>query len=185
MSKSKSLQNIEREITILKLVDHPHVLGLHDVYENDKELYLIMELAPGGELFDYLVSKGRLSLRESLRFMRQLIEAMAFCHNNCVCHRDLKPENLLLDKQMNLKIADFGMAGLQASGKLLATSCGSPHYAAPEVIRGQKYDGRKADIWSCGVILYALLAGTLPFDAPQVHQVLTKVKAGKYAPIVQ
>ncbi|EZA60730.1 BR serine/threonine-protein kinase [Ooceraea biroi] len=171
---------VEREIAIMKLIDHPHVLGLSDVYENKKYLYLVLEHVSGGELFDYLVKKGRLTPKEARRFFRQIISALDFCHSHSICHRDLKPENLLLDEKNNIKIADFGMASLQPAGSMLETSCGSPHYACPEVIRGEKYDGRKADVWSCGVILYALLVGALPFDDDNLRKLLEKVKRGLF-----
>ncbi|CAH4036083.1 unnamed protein product [Pieris brassicae] len=129
------LMKVEREIAIMKLIEHPHVLGLSDVYENKKYLYLVLEHVSGGELFDYLVKKGRLTPKEARRFFRQIISALDFCHSHSICHRDLKPENLLLDERNNIKIADFGMASLQPAGSLLETSCGSPHYACPEVIR--------------------------------------------------
>uniref|UniRef100_T1JDV5 non-specific serine/threonine protein kinase n=1 Tax=Strigamia maritima TaxID=126957 RepID=T1JDV5_STRMM len=164
------LQKVEREIAIMKLIEHPHVLSLTDVYENKKYLYLVLEHVSGGELFDYLVKKGRLTPKEARRFFRQIISA----------HRDLKPENLLLDEKNNIRIADFGMASLQPDGSMLETSCGSPHYACPEVIRGEKYDGRRADVWSCGVILYALLVGALPFDDDNLRQLLEKVKRGVF-----
>ncbi|XP_034187009.1 BRSK family serine/threonine-protein kinase sugar-free frosting isoform X3 [Osmia lignaria lignaria] len=174
------LMKVEREIAIMKLIDHPHVLGLSDVYENKKYLYLVLEHVSGGELFDYLVKKGRLTPKEARRFFRQIISALDFCHSHSICHRDLKPENLLLDEKNNIKIADFGMASLQPAGSMLETSCGSPHYACPEVIRGEKYDGRKADVWSCGVILYALLVGALPFDDDNLRNLLEKVKRGMF-----
>ncbi|XP_073839591.1 BRSK family serine/threonine-protein kinase sugar-free frosting isoform X3 [Musca autumnalis] len=174
------LMKVEREIAIMKLIDHPHVLGLSEVYENKKYLYLILEHVSGGELFDYLVKKGRLTPKEARKFFRQIISALDFCHSHSICHRDLKPENLLLDEKNNIKIADFGMASLQPAGSMLETSCGSPHYACPEVIRGEKYDGRKADVWSCGVILYALLVGALPFDDDNLRQLLEKVKRGVF-----
>lgn len=174
------LEKVEREIAIMKLIEHPHVLGLYDVYENHKYLYLILEHVSGGELFDYLVKKGRLTPKEARRFFRQIISALDFCHKHSICHRDLKPENLLLDDKNNIKIADFGMASLQMEGSMLETSCGSPHYACPEVIRGEKYDGRRADVWSTGVILYALLVGALPFDDDNLRQLLEKVKRGVF-----
>ncbi|XP_073430125.1 serine/threonine-protein kinase BRSK2 isoform X4 [Dendrobates tinctorius] len=173
-------RQVEREIAILKLIEHPHVLKLHDVYENKKYLYLVLEHVSGGELFDYLVKKGRLTPKEARKFFRQIISALDFCHSHSICHRDLKPENLLLDEKNNIRIADFGMASLQVGDSLLETSCGSPHYACPEVIRGEKYDGRKADIWSCGVILFALLVGALPFDDDNLRQLLEKVKRGVF-----
>ncbi|CAH8551344.1 unnamed protein product [Heterobilharzia americana] len=174
------LQKVEREIAIMKLIEHPHVLGLYDVYENRRHLYLILEHVSGGELFDYLVRKGRLAPKEARRFFKQIISALDFCHSHCICHRDLKPENLLLDDQLNIRVADFGMASLQPEGSLLETSCGSPHYACPEVIRGERYDGRMADVWSCGVILYALLVGALPFDDDNLRNLLEKVKKGVF-----
>lgn len=176
------LSKVEREIAIMKLIDHPHVLGLYDVYESKKHLFLVLEHVSGGELFDYLVKRGRLPLGEARRFFAQMISAVDFCHKHCICHRDLKPENLLLDKKMNIKVADFGMASLQVGDNaMLETSCGSPHYACPEVIRGEKYDGRKADVWSCGVILYALLVGALPFDDENLRNLLEKVKRGHFS----
>ncbi|XP_038557841.1 serine/threonine-protein kinase BRSK2-like [Micropterus salmoides] len=173
-------ERVEREIAILKLIEHPHVLKLHDVYENKKYLYLVLEHVSGGELFDYLVKKGRLTPKEARKFFRQIISALDFCHSHSICHRDLKPENLLLDEKNNIRIADFGMASLQVGDSLLETSCGSPHYACPEVIRGEKYDGRKADAWSCGVILFALLVGALPFDDDNLRNLLEKVKLGVF-----
>lgn len=119
--------------------------------------YLVMEYVPGGELFDYLMQRKVLSEDESCRFFQQLIAGLDYCHRHYICHRDLKPENLLLDKGNKLKIADFGMASIVRPTDLQETSCGSPHFAAPEVIEGVKYDGRVADVWSAGVILYALL----------------------------
>ncbi|KAK5623829.1 hypothetical protein CRENBAI_003876 [Crenichthys baileyi] len=172
------LMKVEREIAILKLIEHPHVLKLHDVYENKKYLYLVLEHVSGGELFDYLVKKGRLTPKEARKFFRQIISALDFCHSHSICHRDLKPENLLLDEKNNIRIADFGMASLQVGDSLLETSCGSPHYACPEVIRGEKYDGRKADAWSCGVILFALLV----FDSAQRHHTYAHIRT--YTPTV-
>ncbi|CAO3564739.1 unnamed protein product [Mortierella alpina] len=179
-NKAAVHRGIEREIAIMKLIKHPHVIRLYDVYETEKELFLVMEYVSGGELFEYLVNKGRLEEAEALRFFQQIIVGLAFCHKRKICHRDLKPENLLLDDRMNVKIADFGMASLQKSGRLLETSCGSPHYASPEVVTGLKYDGSSSDIWSCGIILYALLTGHLPFDDENIRQLLSKVKAGKF-----
>ncbi|KZP01684.1 Pkinase-domain-containing protein [Calocera viscosa TUFC12733] len=180
----KILLAIEREIVIMKLVDHPNVLSLYDVWETSDELYLIMEYVEGGELFDYLVSRGRLSLPEALHYFQQIISAVDYCHRFNIAHRDLKPENLLLDRsRKNIKVADFGMAaweGGSAAGGMLETSCGSPHYASPEIVQGKKYSGACSDIWSCGVILYALCTGRLPFDHPDIRTLLQMVKKGDY-----
>ncbi|KAJ3238280.1 hypothetical protein HDU81_008104 [Chytriomyces hyalinus] len=178
--ESKLNEKTEREITIMKLIQHPNVMQLYDVYETEKELYLILEHIEGGELFDYLVQQGRLPELEALDFFQQIAFAVDCCHRHLICHRDLKPENLLLDKNNVVKVADFGMASLQVMGKMLETSCGSPHYASPEIIKGIKYDGAAADVWSCGVILYALLTGNLPFDDENIRKLLGKVKAGQF-----
>jgi serine/threonine-protein kinase HSL1 (negative regulator of Swe1 kinase) len=176
------LLGIEREIVIMKLIDHPNIMRLYDVWETSTELYLILEYVEGGELFDYLCKRGRLSTPEALGYFQQIIAAIDYCHRFNIAHRDLKPENLLLDQDKNIKVADFGMAAWQMnnSSGLLRTACGSPHYAAPEVIDGLAYNGSSSDIWSCGVILFALLAGRLPFDDEDLHTLLEKVKVGSY-----
>ena len=175
------LHSIEREIVIMKLIEHPNIMRLYDVWETSTELYLILEYVEGGELFEYLCDKGRLAPREAVGYFQQIIMAINYCHRFNIAHRDLKPENLLLDRDKNIKVADFGMAVWQGAGHMLNTACGSPHYAAPEVIKGEAYDGTAADIWSCGVILYALLVGRLPFDDEDLPVLLEKVKAGKFS----
>jgi BR serine/threonine kinase len=175
-----SLQTkIPREIALMRLVDHPHLLRLIDVLESPRHLYIVVEYAAHGELFDFLVAHRFLKEELALRFFRQIIYGLDYLHSLGICHRDLKPENILLDEQYNIKIADFGFARFLKSN-VADTSCGSPHYAAPEIVRGETYDGRAADVWSCGVILYALLAGYLPFDDANVRNLLTKVKQGFY-----
>ncbi|OAD76384.1 hypothetical protein PHYBLDRAFT_109842 [Phycomyces blakesleeanus NRRL 1555(-)] len=173
---------VRREIAIMKLIRHPNVMSLVDVIDDAAlpDLHLILEYVEGGELFEYLVSKGRLGEPEARHHFQQIILGLDFCHHHLICHRDLKPENLLLDAQNNIKIADFGMASLQPAGSMLETSCGSPHYASPEIVAGMPYNGSASDIWSCGVILYALLTGHLPFDDENIRQLLKKVKSGKY-----
>ncbi|KAF7583056.1 Protein kinase domain family protein [Clavispora lusitaniae] len=171
---------IEREIIIMKLLTHPNVLRLYDVWETSKALYLVLEYVEGGELFDLLVERGPLHEREAVKYFRQIILGTAYCHALGICHRDLKPENLLLDAALNVKLADFGMAALESQGRLLETSCGSPHYAAPEIVSGLKYHGAASDVWSCGVILFALLTGRLPFDDENIRNLLLKVQAGSF-----
>ncbi|CAH6722961.1 serine/threonine-protein kinase Gin4p [[Candida] jaroonii] len=171
---------IEREIIIMKLLTHPNVLRLYDVWETSKNLYLVLEYVEGGELFDLLVERGPLQESEAIKYFRQIILGTAYCHALGICHRDLKPENLLLDSNLNVKLADFGMAALESNGKLLETSCGSPHYAAPEIVSGLKYHGFASDVWSCGVILFALLTGRLPFDDENIRDLLLKVQAGSF-----
>jgi serine/threonine-protein kinase HSL1 (negative regulator of Swe1 kinase) len=149
--------------------------------------YLILEYVDRGELFEHIASKGRLDEEEAIKFFRQMMSAVGYCHAINICHRDLKPENILMTSEGNVKIADFGMAALhQGPGYKLRTSCGSPHYAAPELVKGVQYRGDKADIWSLGVILFAMLAGRLPFDVdtPQgeswIPALLNLIKRGKY-----
>ncbi|KAK5773887.1 hypothetical protein RI543_004785 [Arxiozyma heterogenica] len=172
---------IEREIVIMKLISHENVMGLYEVWENKNELFLVLEYVDGGELFDYLVSKGKLPESEAVHYFKQVIEGVAYCHSFNIVHRDLKPENLLLDKKHKIiKIADFGMAALELPNKLLETSCGSPHYASPEIIMGKLYHGGPSDVWSCGVILFALLTGHLPFNDDNIRKLLMKVQSGKF-----
>lgn len=171
---------IEREIIIMKLLNHPNVLRLYDVWETSKSLYLILEYVEGGELFDLLVEKGPLSEIEAIGYFRQIVLGASYCHALGICHRDLKPENLLLDHDHNIKIADFGMAALENNDRLLETSCGSPHYAAPEIVSGKHYHGFESDVWSCGVILFALLTGRLPFDDENIRNLLLKVQQGSF-----
>lgn len=175
------LRDLEREIVVMKLIEHPNIMRLYDVWETSTDLYLILEYVEGGELFDYLCEKGKLGSPEASRLFQQIIAAMHYCHQVNIAHRDLKPENILLDKDKNIRIADFGMAAAwHGQDQLLQTACGSPHYAAPEVINQHAYDGSLADIWSCGVILFALVCGKLPFDDDDNMQVLEAVRIGKY-----
>lgn len=173
---------IEREIIIMKLLNHPNVLRLYDVWETNNDLYMVLEYAEKGELFNLLVERGPLPENEAIRFFRQIIIGISYCHALGIVHRDLKPENLLLDNKFNIKIADFGMAALETEDKLLETSCGSPHYAAPEIVSGIPYHGFASDVWSCGVILYALLTGRLPFDEEDgnIRNLLLKVQSGQF-----
>jgi len=139
-----------------------------------------MEYVPNGELFEHIVTKGRLEEPEARRIFQQIVSGVAYCHLHMVVHRDLKPENLLMDQDYRIKIADFGLSNTMRDGKFLKTSCGSPNYAAPEVISGQLYAGPEVDIWSCGVILYAILCGSLPFDDENIRNLFRKIKGGIY-----
>lgn len=171
---------IEREIIIMKLISHPNIMALYDVWENKNELYLVLEYVEGGELFDFLINNGKLNESDAVKYFRMIINGVSYCHKFNICHRDLKPENILLDKNGKIKIADFGMAALETQQKLLETSCGSPHYASPEIVAGKNYHGSPSDVWSCGVILFALLTGHLPFDDPNIRKLLLKVQTGKF-----
>ncbi|CAG2243797.1 5'-AMP-activated protein kinase catalytic subunit alpha-2-like isoform X16 [Mytilus edulis] len=183
-NKIKSLDvvsKIKREIQNLKLFRHPHIIKLYQVMSTPTDIFMVMEYVAGGELFDYIVKKGKLKEPEARRFFQQIISGVEYCHRHMIVHRDLKPENLLLDDKLNVKIADFGLSNMMQDGEFLRTSCGSPNYAAPEVISGKLYAGPEVDIWSCGVILYALLCGTLPFDDEHVPTLFRKIKSGIFA----
>ncbi|KAL6587537.1 SNF1-related protein kinase catalytic subunit alpha kin10 [Orobanche minor] len=173
-------EKVRREIRILRLFMHPHIIRLYEVVETHSDIYVVMEYVKSGELFDYIVEKGRLNEEEARVFFQQIISGIEYCHRNMVVHRDLKPENLLLDSKGNVKIADFGLSNIMRDGHFLKTSCGSPNYAAPEVISGKLYAGPEVDVWSCGVILYALLCGTLPFDDENIPNLFKKIKGGIY-----
>ncbi|PIA62872.1 hypothetical protein AQUCO_00200708v1 [Aquilegia coerulea] len=173
-------EKVRREIKILRLFMHPHIIRLYEVIETQTDIYVVMEYVKSGELFDYIVEKGRLQEDEARNFFQQIISGVEYCHRNMVVHRDLKPENLLLGSKSNVKIADFGLSNIMRDGHFLKTSCGSPNYAAPEVISGKLYAGPEVDVWSCGVILYALLCGTLPFDDENIPNLFKKIKGGIY-----
>ena len=178
-------ERLEKEIAILKDADHPNILKLLGCHETADSIVLLLELAPDGELFDYLVKRGRLGEAEAKHLFKQLISSVKYCHDHNVCHRDIKPENVLMTAG-DIKLADFGFAthmhGISDGTENWAdTACGSPHYASPEVIQGHRYQGPQADIWSCGVMLFALLTGGLPFDGESVPQLLRNVKTGRFS----
>ncbi|XP_071901642.1 CBL-interacting serine/threonine-protein kinase 5-like [Coffea arabica] len=171
------MEQIKREISVMRLVRHPNVVEIKEVMATKRKIFFIMEYVRGGELFEK-IAKGKLKEEVARKYFQQLISAVDFCHSRGVSHRDLKPENLLLDDDGNLKISDFGLSALPEhlrNDGMLHTQCGTPAYVAPEVLRKQGYDGAKADIWSCGVILYALLAGCLPFRDENVVKMYRKV----------
>lgn len=178
----KQRLGIDREITMMKLMNHPNILRIYDVYEGAKELFLVLEYVEGGELFDFLVNRGRLPAEEAREYFKQILYGLNYAHTFSIIHRDLKPENILIASLSPplIKIADWGMAAFAPPSLQLETSCGSPHYASPEIVNGERYQGTATDIWSCGVILYALLTGRLPFDDKNVKVLLSKVKSGKF-----
>ncbi|XP_054798998.1 CBL-interacting serine/threonine-protein kinase 8-like isoform X6 [Prosopis cineraria] len=180
----KMVDQIKREISIMKLVRHPNVVRLHEVLASRTKIYIILEFITGGELFDKIVHHGRISEAESRRYFQQLVDGVDFCHSMGVYHRDLKPENLLLDSQGNMKISDFGLSALPEQGvSILRTTCGTPNYVAPEVnvLSHKGYDGAMADVWSCGVILYVLLAGYLPFDELDLTTLYSKIDRAEFS----
>ncbi|XP_076893158.1 SNF1-related protein kinase catalytic subunit alpha KIN10-like [Bidens hawaiensis] len=162
----------------MRLFSHPHIVRLYEVIETRTNLYVIMEYMNRGELFDYITENRRLEEDQARRFFQQIISGVESCHLHRVVHRDLKPENLLLDSKGNVKVADFGLANVMRDGHLLKTTCGSPNYASPEVISGRLYAGPEVDVWSCGVVIYALLSGSLPFDDETIPVLYEKIKSG-------
>ncbi|XP_030949667.1 CBL-interacting serine/threonine-protein kinase 5-like [Quercus lobata] len=176
------MEQIKREISIMRLVRHPNIVELEEVMATKGKIYFVMEYVKGGELFAK-VAKGKLKEDLARKYFQQLVSAVDFCHSRGVSHRDLKPENLLLDDNKDLKVSDFGLSALPEqlwNDGLLHTRCGTPAYVAPEVLRKKGYDGAKADIWSCGVILFVLLAGYLPFQAENVMKMYRKVFKAEY-----
>ncbi|XP_011632923.1 maternal embryonic leucine zipper kinase-like [Pogonomyrmex barbatus] len=178
----EDLPRVKLEVEALKTLLHQHICKLYQVIETESHYFMVMEYCSGGELFDHIVEKNRLSEADSRKFFCQIVSAVAYMHSLGYAHRDLKPENVLLDKDENLKLIDFGLCakpklGIQAH---LYTSCGSPTYAAPELIMGKKYLGSEIDIWSMGVLLYALLCGFLPFDDNSLENLYKKILSGKY-----
>ncbi|KAG1326578.1 CBL-interacting serine/threonine-protein kinase 5 [Cocos nucifera] len=176
------MDQIQREISVMRLVRHPHVVELKEVMATKTRIFFVMEYVRGGELFAKVL-RGRLPEDQARRYFQQLISAVDFCHSRGVSHRDLKPENLLLDEAGNLKVSDFGLSALPEQLRqdgLLHTQCGTPAYVAPEVLRKRGYDGARADLWSCGVILFVLLAGFLPFQDENLMRMYRKVFKAEY-----
>lgn len=176
------MEQIKTEISVMKLVRHPNIVQLYEVMATKAKIYFVMEYVRGGELFNK-VTKGKMKEDAARKYFQQLISAVDFCHSRGVYHRDLKPENLLLDENGNLKISDFGLSALAESKHhdgLLHTTCGTPAYVAPEVICRRGYDGSKADTWSCGVILFVLLAGCLPFHDANLMEMYRKIGKAEF-----
>ncbi|ORY72724.1 kinase-like domain-containing protein [Leucosporidium creatinivorum] len=180
ISTPEMSNRVHREIQYLSLLRHPHIIKLYDVIAAPSDIVMVIEYL-SGELFDYIVRRGKMPEDEARRFFQQIMSALEYCHSHNIVHRDLKPENLLLDEHLNVKIADFGLSNIMRDGDFLKTSCGSPNYAAPEVISGKLYAGPEIDIWSCGVILYVMLCGRLPFDDDHIPLLFKKINGGIFS----
>lgn len=179
---SNLVSNIKREISIMRRLNHPHIVKLYEVLATKSKIYCVMEFVKGGELFAK-IAKGRFSEDLSRKYFQQLISAVGYCHSRGVFHRDLKPENLLLDENGNLKVSDFGLSAVKdqiRTDGLLHTLCGTPAYVAPEILSKKGYDGAKVDLWSCGVILFVLTAGYLPFNDPNLMSMYKKIYKGEF-----
>ncbi|CAL0301339.1 unnamed protein product [Lupinus luteus] len=173
---------IKREISVMSRAKHPNIIQLFEVMATRTKIYFVMEYAKGGELFNK-VAKGKLNEDVAHKYFKQLINAVDFCHSRGVYHRDIKPENILLDENGNLKVSDFGLSALTESKRqdgLFHTPCGTPAYVAPEIIKRKGYDGAKADIWSCGIVLFVLLAGYLPFRDSNLIEMYKKISKAEF-----
>lgn len=183
--EEKMEAHLKREIAVMKIFKHRHIVQLREVMKSSKHIYIVLELVTGGELFDRIVQAKNFPEAVARRYFQQLICGVAYCHSQGISHRDLKPENLLLDDQDVLKISDFGLSALSkgndGSSKLLKTTCGTPNYVAPEVLHEKGYDGFKADVWSCGVILFVMLAGYLPFEDSNMNALFKKINKGVFS----
>ncbi|NXN92834.1 NUAK2 kinase, partial [Rhinopomastus cyanomelas] len=176
----QDLVHIRREIEIMSSLNHPHIIAVHEVFENSSKIVIVMEYASKGDLYDYISERQRLTEQEARHFFRQVVSAVYYCHKNGVVHRDLKLENILLDANGNIKIADFGLSNVYQQDRLLQTYCGSPLYASPEIINGRPYRGPEVDSWSLGVLLYILVHGTMPFDGQDYKTLVKQITNGDY-----
>ena len=181
LEDTKDIQRLKKEIKILKSIRHKNIIQLFDIMESKTNLYFVIEYCKGGELFDYIVKNKRLNEGEACVFFQQIINGVEYLHKQGIIHRDLKPENLLLDYNNNIKISDFGLSTFFAKNNYLQTACGTPSYAPPEMLEGLQYNGEASDIWSCGIILYAMLCGTLPFTESKEEIIVRKIKTHDYS----
>ncbi|KAL4484933.1 hypothetical protein ABPG74_020110 [Tetrahymena malaccensis] len=175
------VERVQRELHILKMIRHPSLIQLYEIIETPTHIFLVMEYCSQGEVFEYIQKKQRLDEVEASKFYQEILYGIEYLHKLQVVHRDLKPENLLLDINHNIKIVDFGLSNMYKKNELLKTACGSPCYAAPEMIEGKKYESPQVDIWSSGVILFALLCGYLPFEDEDTRKLYDKILKGKYS----
>ena len=181
LENTNDIQRLKKEIKILKKLRHRNIIQLYDIMESKRNLYFVMEYCKGGELFDYIVKQKRLKEPEACCFFQQIINGVEYLHNQGIIHRDLKPENLLLDDNNHIKISDFGLSTFYSKNNYLQTACGTPSYAPPEMLEGQEYNGEATDVWSCGIILYAMLCGNLPFSESQEDIIVKRIKSHDYS----
>ena len=167
-----------REAAIVTLVDHPYICGMRDVVRTNYHWYMLFEYVNGGQMLDYIISHGRLKEKQARKFGRQIASALDYCHRNSIVHRDLKIENILISKNGDIKIIDFGLSNLFSPRNHLKTFCGSLYFAAPELLQAKQYTGPEVDVWSFGIVLYVLVCGKVPFDDQSMPQLHAKIKKG-------
>jgi serine/threonine protein kinase len=180
LSTEEDISRFQREIGTMAHLRHPNVVALHDFLSDDENFYLVLDLCPGGELFDYIASHDRLSEPTAALLFQQVISAIAYCHASGVAHRDLKPENVLIVSFPHVKVADFGLCGFLSASQLMRTFCGSPGYCAPECLSRIKYDGRQSDIWSLGILLFTLVTGEHPWTVTNASLMLRQILKAAY-----
>ena len=180
LEDERDVQRLKKEINILKQLHHKNIIQLYEIMESKKSLYIVMEYCEKGELFDYIVKNGKLNEKEACRLFQQIINGVEYLHQQSIIHRDLKPENILLDNNTNIKISDFGLSTFYNKNTYLQTPCGTPSYAPPEMLNGNAYNGTSSDIWSCGIILYAMLCGSLPFAESKEDIICRKILSHDY-----
>ncbi|XP_075039618.1 NUAK family SNF1-like kinase 1 [Mixophyes fleayi] len=172
--------HLQREIEITALLKHEHIIQVFEVFESTDKIIIVMEYASNGELYDFINNKHQIPESEARGFFRQIVSAVHYCHKNGIVHRDIKLENILLDENLNVKLADFGLSNLYQKNQVLETYCGSPLYASPEIVRGLPYNGPEVDCWALGVLLYALIYGSMPFDNGNYKTLAEQISSGKY-----
>lgn len=180
IENDQDLQRVRREIQIMSSIEHPHIIHIYEVFENKDKIVLVMQYAPGGELYEYVSQSKLLDDTEARRLFRQIATAIYYCHQNKICHRDLKLENILLDEKNNAKLADFGLSNVFDKARQLKTFCGSPLYASPEIVQGLPYEGPEVDCWSLGVLLYTLVYGAMPFDGSNFKRLVKQISDASY-----
>eukprot|EP01114_Cavostelium_apophysatum_P023960 TRINITY_DN9208_c0_g1_i1.p1 TRINITY_DN9208_c0_g1~~TRINITY_DN9208_c0_g1_i1.p1 ORF type:complete len:564 (-),score=134.88 TRINITY_DN9208_c0_g1_i1:37-1728(-) len=184
MKNAKVINNVFRETRLQRILDHPNIVHLYEVFQipEKNQTVMVLEYVNGGELFDYIVTRGKVDERDAIRLFRQMISAIEYCHYSLVVHRDLKPENILLDENRNAKIMDFGLANMMQAGEFLHTNCGSPIYSSPEILQSKDYIGPEVDIWSLGIILYVMVTGMCPWSGTTLTEQLKNAVVGRYEP---
>lgn len=180
LDQTVDVTHFQREINVMALMEHPNIVQLHDFFWDEANFYLILDYCVGGELFDFIIANDQLSEPVAAYLFKQIAYAVQFCHSRGLAHRDIKPENILVGEFPNVKISDFGLCGFVSCKELMDSFCGSPCYCSPECICQIKYDGKKSDIWSLGIVLYALVTGEHPWYVMNTPLMLQQITSGTY-----